>query len=79
MAFCQVQRTFVFGAHCAVEEVCVAQAHLGGDVSEQGHQRLQRDSGVDRAVQVCRKLALTAISTVRKPKPGSSPAESQPN
>ena len=41
VAFRQVQCAFVFGAHGVVEEVGVAQAHLGGDVSEQGHQRLQ--------------------------------------
>jgi len=32
VAFRQVQCTFVFGAHGVVEEVCVAQTHLGGDV-----------------------------------------------
>ena len=39
---------FVLGAHGGVEQSAVAQAHRGGDVPEQLHQRLQRDSGVDQ-------------------------------
>ncbi len=31
-----------------VEQPPVAQAHLGRDVPEQGHQALQRDAGVDQ-------------------------------
>ena len=45
--FGQVEGTFVFGADGGVEELAVAQAHFRGDVPEQGHQRLQRHSGVD--------------------------------
>jgi hypothetical protein len=37
----QVERSFVFGAHGAVEEVRIAQTHLRGDVAEQGHQGLE--------------------------------------
>lgn len=40
-AFRQVQGAFVFGAYGVVDEVGLAQAHLGGDVSGQRHQRLQ--------------------------------------
>ena len=43
----QGERAFVFGADGGVEQPAVAQAHLGGDVAEQGHQRLQRHAGVD--------------------------------
>ena len=39
---------FVFGADGLVEQPAVAQAHLGGHVTEQRHQRLQRHSGVDQ-------------------------------
>ena len=44
----QVQRAFVLGTDGGVEQVPVAQAHLGGHVPEDGHQRLQRDAGVDQ-------------------------------
>lgn len=37
----QIQSAFVFGAYRVLEEVSVAQAHLGGDVSEQRHECLQ--------------------------------------
>ena len=42
----QVEGAFVFGADGGVEQLAVAQAHFGGDVPEQGHQCLQRHSGV---------------------------------
>ncbi len=44
----QVEGAFVLGADGGVEELRVAQAHLGRDVPEQGHQRLERDAGVDQ-------------------------------
>ena len=39
--------SFIFGSDGGVEEVRVAQAHLGGHVTEQCHEGLERDAGVD--------------------------------
>ena len=41
------ERTLVFGSDGGVEEMRVAQAHLGGHVPEERHQGLERDTGVD--------------------------------
>lgn len=49
----QVEGSFVFGSDGGVEEVRVAQAHLGGHVTEQGHEGLERHAGVDQRRGVC--------------------------
>jgi len=43
----QIQCSLVLGAHRGIEEPSVTKAHLGRDVPEQGHERLERYSGVD--------------------------------
>ena len=48
MGFRGGQGPLVFGAHGRVEQPSVAQAHLGRDMAEQGHQALQGDTGVDQ-------------------------------
>ena len=48
LGFGQGEGAFVVGADGGVEQPPVAQAHLRRDVAEHGHQRLQRDPGVDQ-------------------------------
>jgi hypothetical protein len=48
--FGQIQCSLVLGAHCGVEESTVTKAQLRRDVPEQGHERLERYSGVELTV-----------------------------
>ena len=48
--FGQVQGPFVLGAHGGVEEGCVAQAHLRGDVPEQAIRACRETPALTRAV-----------------------------